>query len=108
METLKKLLKNGISLTDNEIGDFCQRYKINELSVFGSSIRDDFNQNSDIDFLVSFSEDSEISLFDIIDLENELRKKLNREIDIVEKESLKNPIRKKTILETSEVLYAAE
>jgi predicted nucleotidyltransferase len=85
----------------------CKKYYINELSIFGSSLRDDFNINSDIDILVSFNKDSNITLFDIIDLENEFSQLLNRDVDIVEKESLKNPIRKDRILSTREVIYAA-
>jgi len=108
MKTLEKLGKNGIVLSNKEIEHICQQYKIKELSVFGSSLRDDFNKSSDIDFLVSFSDDADISLFDIIKLENELKERLDRNIDIVEKESLKNPIRKRVILETSEVIYANE
>jgi predicted nucleotidyltransferase len=75
--------------------------------VFGSSIRDDFNQNSDVDILVSFVHNSNISLFEIIELERDLSQLLNREVDIVEKESIKNPIRKERILSTKEIIYAA-
>ncbi|GHV84499.1 hypothetical protein AGMMS50230_01070 [Spirochaetia bacterium] len=106
METMEKLRKNGIFLNYDDIITICKKYYINELSIFGSSIRDDFNQNSDIDILVSFN-NSNINLFDIMDLENEFSKLLNREVDIVEKESLKNPIRKNKILSTREIIYAA-
>ena len=77
------------------------------MSVFGSSIREDFTQNSDIDILVSFYKDSEISLFDIMDLENDFSLLLGKEVDIVEKESLKNIIRRDKILSTMEIIYAA-
>jgi len=107
METFEKLKKNGIFLDYKDITFLCEKYGINELSIFGSSIRDDFNQNSDIDILVSFGNNSEITLFDIMDLENEFSKILKREVDIIEKESLKNPIRKKRILSTREIIYAA-
>jgi len=60
-----------------------------------------------VDFLVSFENDAEITLFDIIELEKEFALLLNREVDIVEKESLKNPIRKDKILATREIIYAA-
>lgn len=56
METMEKLRKNGIFLNYDDIIAICKKYYINELSIFGSSIRDDFNQNSDIDILVSFSQ----------------------------------------------------
>jgi predicted nucleotidyltransferase len=106
MEAMEKLRKNGIFLNYDDVVTICKKYFINELSIFGSSIRDDFNNDSDIDILVSFN-NSNINLFDIMDLENEFSKLLNREVDIVEKESLKNPIRKNRILSTREIIYAA-
>jgi predicted nucleotidyltransferase len=107
MKTIEKLIKNGISLNYNDLVFLCKKYCINELAVFGSSIRDDFNKNSDVDILVSFAHNSKISLFEIIELERDLSRLLNREVDIVEKESLKNPIRKERILSTREIIYAA-
>jgi len=107
METMEKLQKNGVFLNYSDVKKICKKYFIIELSLFGSSIRDDFTQNSDIDFLVSFKQNSKITLFDIIELENEFAKLLNRKVDVVEKESLKNPIRKNKILTTREIIYAA-
>ena len=107
MGTIEKLQKNGIFLSYNDVVDLCKKYCIIELSIFGSSIRDDFTQNSDVDILVSFKHDSTITLFDIMELEREFSRLLNRGVDIVEKESLKNPIRKNRILSTREIIYAA-
>ena len=107
METIEKLQKHGIFLNYNDVLHLCKKYYIIELSIFGSSIRDDFTQNSDVDILVSFDKNSKITLFDIMELENEFSILLNRKVDIVEKESLKNPIRKNKILSTREIIYAA-
>ena len=107
MKIIEKLKKNGIFLNYNDVIHLCEKYYIIELSIFGSSIRDDFTKDSDVDILVSFDQKSQISLFDIIELENEFSKLLNRDVDIVEKESLKNPIRKNKILSTREIIYAA-
>ena len=106
METLEKLRKNGLFPNYSEIIDICKNNHIAELSIFGSSIRDDFNQNSDVDILISFDNASNISLFDIMDLERELSQLFQREVNIVEKESLKNPIRRNRILSTREIIYA--
>jgi predicted nucleotidyltransferase len=106
MNTIEKLQKNGVFIDHDTIVAICKKYFINELSIFGSSLRDDFNKNSDIDILVSFNENSSITLFDIMELEKEFSKLLNREVDIVEKEALKNPIRKNNILSTREIIYA--
>jgi len=107
METIEKLQKNGNLFTYNDIIPLCKKFCIIELSIFGSSLRDDFTQNSDVDILVSFDKNSKINLFDIIELETEFSKLLNREVDIVEKEALRNPIRKNKILSTREIIYAA-
>ncbi|MDR2716983.1 MAG: nucleotidyltransferase domain-containing protein [Treponema sp.] len=107
METIEKMRKNGIFPDYNDIVLLCKKYGINELSIFGSSIRDDFTQNSDVDILVSFGKTLEITLFDIMDLEKEFSQVFKRDVDIVEKESLKNPIRKNRILSTREIIYAA-
>jgi predicted nucleotidyltransferase len=107
METIEKLQKNGIFLRYDDIAHLCKKYYINELSIFGSSIRDDFTNNSDVDILVSFDAKSKITLFDIMNLEKEFSHLVNREVEIVEKEALKNPIRKKKILSTREVIYAS-
>ena len=107
METIERLQKNGIFLNYDDIVHLCKKYCIIELAVFGSSSRDDFTQNSDVDILVSFNSNSKTTLFDIIELENEFSKLFDRKVDIVEKESLKNPIRKNKILSTREIIYAA-
>ena len=107
METIDKLKKNGVFLRYDDIVHLCEKYHVSELSVFGSSIRDDFTLNSDVDILVSFNKNSDVSLFDIMELENEFSQLLKREVDIVEKESLRNVIRKNKILSTREIIYAA-
>ena len=107
METIERLQKNGIFFNYDDIAELCKKHGVNELSIFGSSIREDFNQNSDVDFLVSFNNTLEISLFDIMNLEKKFSELLKRDVEIVEKESLKNPIRKNKILSTREIIYAA-
>ena len=106
IDTIEKLNKNGIFLNYDDIAHLCRKYHVNELSIFGSSIRKDFTQNSDVDILVSFGSNPEISLFDLMDLEDEFSKLLKRDVDIVEIESLRNPIRKNKILSTREIIYA--
>ena len=105
MNTIEKLNKNGVFLDYNEIARLCQKYRVKELSVFGSSIRDDFKEESDVDFLISYLEEMDNTLIDMVRLNNELSELVNRKTDLVEKEALQNPIRKKIILSTAEVIY---
>ncbi len=90
-----------------QIKKFCQRWFISEFVLFGSVLRDDFNQNSDIDVLVSFDKGLGISLFDIAQMKIELELIFKRPVDILEKEALRNPYRKRQILETFQVIYEA-
>ena len=96
-----------IKLSNEKIKDFCHRWKIKEMSLFGSALRDDFSPESDIDILVSFFEDARWSLFDWVDMIEELKGITGREVDLVERESLRNPFRRRTILANKEVIYAA-
>ena len=108
MTALEKLEKNGVHLDYDEIVRLCKKYGLKELAVFGSSIRDDFKEDSDVDFLISYEDQGVLSytLFDLVRLKDDFTNLLNRHVDIVEKEALRNPMRKKMILSTAEVIYA--
>ena len=106
METLKKLEKNGIFLRYEDVEVICKKYRLSELSIFGSSLRDDFGDESDVDILISFENDSDSTIWDILNIKDEFEGLLNRNVDVVEKEALTNPIRKEVILSTYETIYA--
>ena len=90
------------------IAAFCQRWSITEFSLFGSALRDDFRPDSDVDVLVSIDPKAQnIGLFEIIDMKLELEDMFKRPVDLVEKEGLRNPYRRKEILSTAQVIYAA-
>jgi predicted nucleotidyltransferase len=92
-----------------QIADLCRRWKIAELSLFGSALRSDFGPNSDIDLLVRFEPEADWSLFDYARIEHELETLLGRKVDLVSRTALErssNWIRRKQILETSRPLYA--
>ena len=78
-----------------------------ELSLFGSAIRDDFGPDSDVDVLVELEPVHGLSLFDWVDMIDELRGIIGREVELVSKTALKNPIRRQEILRNSQLLYAA-
>jgi len=90
----------------DQIAAFCQKWKITELAVFGSVLRDDFRPESDVDVLVSFTADAHWSLYDWVDMQEELKGMLGREVDLVEKKGLHNPFRRHAILTTKQVIYA--
>jgi len=100
----------NITIREEKLKEICNSYSIMELSLFGSALRNDFNNESDIDLLVEFKPDSGISLFDLVDLKKEFEMMFSREVDIVSKNAIKrsrNPLRKKGILENYKVIYAS-
>ncbi|MFN5515449.1 MAG: nucleotidyltransferase family protein [Cyanobacteriota bacterium] len=70
----------GVSLV--RIAEFCQRYSIQQLAVFGSILRDDFKPESDIDFLVSIAPGFRVTLKYQESLEQELKRMVNRDVDL--------------------------
>ena len=96
------------ALTKNvDLAGFCHRWRLRELSVFGSALGDDFGSDSDVDVLVSFEPGADWSLLDVVRMRDELATLLGREVDLVEQEALKNPFRRAAILKSKRVLYAA-
>ena len=99
-----------VSLDDRqmhaEIGAFCRRWKVRELSLFGSVARGDYRPDSDVDVLVSFTPEATWSYWDLVDAREELRGVFGREVDLVEERSLHNPFRRRSILRDKRVLYA--
>jgi predicted nucleotidyltransferase len=91
----------------DQVAAFCQKWKITELAVFGSVLRSDFRPDSDIDVLVSLADDAHWSLYDWVEMQEELKGMLGRDVDLVDKKGLHNPFRRYAILTTKQVIYAA-
>lgn len=99
-----------IAIRSEELAAFCERWQITELALFGSVLRDDFGPDSDIDVLVGFAREARYSLFDLVDMEQELKAIFGREVDMVERadvERSENYIRRKAVLQSAETIYAA-
>jgi len=99
--------KKRFTIPEKKIANFCKRWHVSEFSIFGSVLRDDFRSDSDVDVLVSFTEDAHISLFDLAQMQIELEALFDRPVDLVEKAGLRNPYRRDEILKTAQVVYAA-
>ena len=92
------------------IGDFCRRWKIEELALFGSVLRADFRANSDVDVLVAFAPDAGWSLLDHVAMERELAGIVGREVDLVTRKAVEgsaNWIRRRAILESAQPIHVA-
>jgi len=95
-----------LELPDEVIAAFCRRWRIAELSFFGSVLRHDFEPHSDVDLLVSFEEGADWSLFDLVTMREELASILGRPVDLVEQAALRNPYRRAAIVNSKQVVYA--
>lgn len=95
-----------INFPKGEIAGFCQQNHIRRLAVFGSALRPDFNQASDIDILVEFDPDHIPGLFSLARMERELSALLGgRKVDLRTPEDLSRYFRQKVVQE-AEVQYA--
>ncbi|HLM69300.1 MAG TPA: nucleotidyltransferase family protein [Longimicrobium sp.] len=96
-----------IQVSQEQIEAFCRKWKIRELALFGSVLRDDFRPDSDVDVLVEFASDARHSLFDRMEMIEELEALFGRQVDLVRKELVVNPYRRQHILANHQVMYAA-
>ena len=99
-----------LSIPSKPIAQFCQRWQITELAVFGSAVRSDFRADSDLDIMVTFHPAVRHSLFDLVHMQEELKQIVGREVDLVSRrgiEASRNHFRKDDILSSALVVYAA-
>ena len=103
-------LNDSLAIPPETLRDFCRRWQIVELALFGSVLRDDFGPDSDVDVLVSFAEGAGHSLFELDDMESELKEIFGREVDFVTRrgiESSPNYLRRNAILGSAETIYGS-
>lgn len=99
--------QNNIKISREAIIKYCKQHHIIEFALFGSVLTSQFHSKSDIDVLVTFQPDCHYSFYDIMAIQEDLEEMFDRPVDLVEKQSLKNPFRRHAILNTMEVIYAA-
>ncbi len=96
--------KNIIDLTSEEIKNFCEKYHIKNLSIFGSLIHEDSSADSDIDILVEFLPGFTPG-FSFVRIQEELSEMLHRKVDLHTKESLSKYFRDAVVKE-AQIIYA--
>jgi len=88
-----------------KLAEFCRRRHIRRLSFFGSVLRDDFGDESDVDVLVEFQPGRTPGL-DVVDVEDELSALLGgRKVDMVNPKYLNRRLKDRVLAE-AEVQYA--
>ena len=99
------MIKAAVELPREQLSAFCRRWRITELALFGSALRDDFRPDSDVDLLVTFESDAPWSMLDLVAMEFELEELFGRGVDLVERAAIEqsdNWIRRRHILESAE------
>ncbi len=107
-QNLNSRAQNRLGMSSKDIFAFCQRWGIFTMALFGSILRDDFTEESDIDILLTFTPDVRQGLLTIAKIKHELETRLHRPVDITIKESIEtsdNWIRRREILTTAQTIY---
>jgi predicted nucleotidyltransferase len=102
--------KSRLTIPKEPVADFCRRWDIREFALFGSVVRPDFRDDSDVDVLVSFGPNAHWTLLDCVRMERELGAIFGRPVDLVTRRAIEqsaNPIRRRHILESAEPVDVA-
>ncbi len=95
----------------DDLREFCERWGVVELALFGSALRDELGPDSDVDILISFDHTARPTLLDMVRMEDELTELFGRPADLMERDAIEasgNHIRRKAILDSAETIYAAK
>jgi predicted nucleotidyltransferase len=95
-----------IKIPKQELAEFCRRYNVQKLALFGSALREDFRPESDIDVLVSFQPDAHVGFITFSRMQRELSELFQRPVDLVPMDGLK-PVIRDSVLSNIEEVYAA-
>jgi hypothetical protein len=95
-----------VRIPKRELKEFCQRYEIRRLALFGSVLREDFGAGSDVDVLVLFSPEAHVGLLTLSRMQRELSGLFERPVDLVLMDGLK-PVIREAVLSDVEDVYAA-
>lgn len=101
------MVTSNIAIPDAQLADFCRRWQVVELALFGSVLRPDFRPESDVDVLVTFAQEAPWSYWEFPIMQRELEAIFGRPVDLVEKRAITNPFRRHRILTSKRVVYAA-
>ena len=99
-----------LHVTAEQIAAFCQKWQIVRFELFGSALRDDFDEQSDVDVLVTFGAGAHWTFRDDLAMEESLATLLGRSVDLVERQLVErspNWVRRRHILESARLVYAA-
>jgi uncharacterized protein len=95
-----------LQIPQDKLMDFCRRYRIRKLALFGSVLREDFSPTSDVDVLVEFEPGAKVGLLALARMERELSATVGRKVDLNTEGFLSRYFRTE-VLNEAEVQYVA-
>ena len=84
-EMIRVILTQMTSEIEVNIDGICEKYGINYMGMFGSMARGEAKEESDVDLLVKFDDESKLGLFELDQIQRELERKFGRKVDLVTK-----------------------
>jgi predicted nucleotidyltransferase len=99
MKQERKLLKKIEKIVKENKGVLTKQFKVKEIGIFGSVVRGEDKETSDVDILVEFKEP--IGFFKFLELEEYLSDLIGRKVDLVTKKALKPRIGKHILSEVA-------
>ena len=96
----------NITVAADAVAEFCRRHRVREIALFGSVLRRDFTEQSDVDVLIEAAPDHRHEIREILAMQDELERMFGRSVDLVYKHLLKDYIRE-DVLRRRRVLYVA-
>ncbi|MBE9203462.1 nucleotidyltransferase domain-containing protein [Synechocystis salina LEGE 06099] len=102
------LSANHLKISQQTLAELCQQWHISELALFGSALTEEFNEDSDINLLVSFAPDARQGLLTLAKIKHQFEEILHRKVDLVVKAAIEegdNWIRRQEILNSAVIIY---
>lgn len=97
---------NIVEINRDRLIELCEQHKVKELYLFGSILTDKFNESSDIDMLIQFSQIDVLEYFDnYMDLKEALENLFQRDVDLVENQAIRNPIFRQVVEREKKIVY---
>jgi uncharacterized protein len=100
---------NIVERNMDRLNELCKNHKVSELYIFGSILTEKFSDKSDIDFLVQFEKIDILEYFDnYMDFKENLEKLLDRPVDLLENQAIRNPVFRKVVDRDKKLVYERE
>ena len=109
-DCVRDLIQSRLQISAKTLEEFCDRWHVVEFALFGSVLRDDFTEQSDIDVMVQFAP-NKIPGLKFVSMADELEELFGRPVDLLTRGSIErsqNYIRRKAVLNSAEIIYAAK